>query len=243
MVPRRGWLGAGLGPSAHTRIPPLPTHTPGRVKYSENHISALPACPTWQHTLATVLAAALAALAAPPGLLRGALLSLLLQEDGGHQENRARGQQQETLRHARDARGWSHVHVCHVRCWSQVSVMCDDHYCHTPAPLPQLTLPMQMSLIASPSPPHNPPPPADVHLLDLIKVMRERGRGGRTGNWGTEDERSWLKKKKERTTQKRGLRVCVCCVCVRKSESERWRQSMESRNVSKSPDWFRDNNG
>lgn len=38
--------------------------------------------------------------------------------------------------------------VCDVRRRSQVSVMCDDHYCHTPAPLPQLTLPMQMSLIA-----------------------------------------------------------------------------------------------
>lgn len=94
-----------------------------------------------------------------------------------------------------DARGSTRVHVCHVRCWSQVSVMCDDHYCHTPAPLLQLTLPMQMSLIASPMlsapPPTKPPlPPSrrdDVHLLDLIKVMREREGGmdgGELGNWG-----------------------------------------------------------
>lgn len=80
--------------------------------------------------------------------------------------------------------------------------MCDDHYCHTPAPLLQLTLPMQMSLIASPRP--SLPPPSrqdDVHLLDLIKVMREGGvqeERWTEENWETEDERSWLKKKKER---------------------------------------------
>lgn len=88
--------------------------------------------------------------------------------------------------------------VCHVRHRSQVSVMCDDHYCHTPASLPQLTLPMQMSLIASPRPSLLPNRLDDVHLLDLIKVMREGGRemegwmqewrrkaeGGKTGKWG-----------------------------------------------------------
>lgn len=63
--------------------------------------------------------------------------------------------------------------------------MCDDHYCHTPAPLPQLTLPMQMSLIASPRPSLLPGRLDDVHLLDLIKIMREGGRDGRTdgGRW------------------------------------------------------------
>lgn len=57
--------------------------------------------------------------------------------------------------------------------------MCDDHYCHTPATLPQLTLPMQMSLIASLRPRLLPNRLDDVHLLDLIKVMREGGRDGR----------------------------------------------------------------
>ncbi len=71
------------------------------------------------------------------------------------------------------------VCVRHVRRRSQVSVMCDDHYCHTPAPLLQLTLPMQMSLIASPRPSLLPNRLDDVHLLDLIKVMREGGRDGR----------------------------------------------------------------
>lgn len=91
---------------------------------------------------------------------------------------------------------WLHacvcVCVCHVRRRSQVSVMCDDHYCHTPAPLPQLTLPMQMSLIASPRPSLLPNRLDDVHLLDLIKVMREGGmqewrrkaEGGKTGKRG-----------------------------------------------------------
>lgn len=80
------------------------------------------------------------------------------------------------------------VGVCarHVRRRSQVSVMCDDHYCHTPAPLPQLTLPMQMSLIASPRPSLLPNRRDDVHLLDLIKVMREGGRDGRM-NEGVEE--------------------------------------------------------
>lgn len=72
--------------------------------------------------------------------------------------------------------------ACHVRRRSQVSVMCDDHYCHTPAPLPQLTLPMQMSLIASPRLSLLPGTRDHVHLLDLIKVMR----GGRMREWRRE---------------------------------------------------------
>lgn len=56
--------------------------------------------------------------------------------------------------------------------------------------------------------------------------MREREREGWTeGNWGTGDERSWLKKKKEGDKEK-GF------TCVRERKMER--QSMESRNVSKS---------
>lgn len=70
--------------------------------------------------------------------------------------------------------------------------MCDDHYCHTPAPLPQLTLPMQMSLIASPRPSLLPNRLDDVHLLDLIKVMREGGRDGRM-NGGVEEQRGEMK--------------------------------------------------
>lgn len=116
------------------------------------------------------------------------------------------------------------MRACDVRFWSQVSVMCDDHYCHTPAPLLQLTLPMQMSLIASPRP--SPPPSRqdNVHLLDLIKVMREGGvqeerEGWTEENWETENERSWLKKKKERKEKRERPQVtpltkkCYLCVC------------------------------
>lgn len=67
--------------------------------------------------------------------------------------------------------------------------MCDDHYCHTPAPLPQLTLPMQMSLIASPRPSLLPSRLDDVHLLDLIKIMREGGRDGRMDGGAKEGDR------------------------------------------------------
>lgn len=84
--------------------------------------------------------------------------------------------------------------VCHVHRWSQVSVMCDDHYCHTPAPLPQLTLVMQMSLIASPRPSLLPNRLDDVHLLDLIKVMREGGRDGRMDGGAEEGDEEWGRK-------------------------------------------------
>lgn len=88
------------------------------------------------------------------------------------------------------------VCVCHVRRRSQVSVMCDDHYCHTPAPLPQLTLPMQMSLIASPRPSLLLNRLDDVHLLDLIKVMREGGRDGRMDAAVEEEGGRWKNREK-----------------------------------------------
>lgn len=166
MVSRGGGLGAEEVPLLAPGSPPPPprhprthTHTWEVQICRESHVSA--ACLSNLAThLSNSISSSFSSISSISGLSRPSErcpLSLLLQEDGGHQENRARGQQ-ETLRHARDACGWSCVHVRHVRCWSQVSVMCDDHYCHTPAPLPQLTLPMQMSLIASPSPPLTTPP-------------------------------------------------------------------------------------
>lgn len=102
--------------------------------------------------------------------------------------------------------------------------MCDDHYCHTPAPLPQLTLPMQMSLIASPRPSLLPNRLDDVHLLDLIKVMTEGGGDGRMDG-GVEEQtremgREWEKgarwKNREKGMKDTGTRkYCVCvCLCV-----------------------------